>query len=136
MKITGAGALALASVLAGCGVGGIGKEAAPKEITGSITLAAYDGYFGDSSGVCIGKGGYDDLRGGANVVVKDGKGAIIGSSKLGTGSRVVNVGCQFPINVSVPDSDFYVLEVSHRGEQTYSRADMEAKGYRVLLTIG
>jgi hypothetical protein len=36
----------------------------------------------------------------------------------------------------VPDADFYTVEVSHRGQISFSKADLEAKGWTAELTLG
>jgi hypothetical protein len=38
--------------------------------------------------------------------------------------------------VDAEDADFYSVEVSHRGEITYSRDELEAAGWSIDLTLG
>ncbi|WP_155855285.1 hypothetical protein [Actinotalea ferrariae] len=44
--------------------------------------------------------------------------------------------CTFPFTVDVPDSDFYSIEVAHRGKVNFSRQDLEAEGWVVALSVG
>ena len=90
--------------------------------------------------LCRGTGGYDDVREGAQVVVKDGGGKIIASTSLSSGKAArpdYTWRCQFDFAIQdVPKADFYQVEVSHRGALTYSRQDMEERGWFVALTLG
>lgn len=89
---------------------------------------------------CSGRDGYDDLTAGAQVVVSDAEGTIIGSDHLEPGVRVEiedSVFCQFTFSVKVsPGENFYTVEVSDRGELTYSRADLETANWTVDLELG
>jgi hypothetical protein len=80
---------------------------------------------------------------GASVTVKDGKGALIATGSLqagDSGAALVlgqSVTCDMPFEVTnVPDADFYQVEVSHRGAITYSKADLESKGWIVSFSLG
>lgn len=86
---------------------------------------------------CAGSGGYSDIRDGASVTVRDEDGTIIGTAALGggilTGARV----CRFLFRVpELPAAAFYAVEVSHRGEQRYSREQLEERMWVVALTLG
>lgn len=94
-----------------------------------------------SASGCYGRGGYDDIRGGARVTVKNEKGTLIGTGSLESGTWTNlgggTTGCVFPFTVAdVKDADFYQVEVSHRGGLTYSKADLEAKGWVVEASLG
>lgn len=52
---------------------------------------------------CAGSGGYNDIRGGAQVTVKDGKGEILRTTSLGEGVGVKSAG-GFGIGGLVPVS--------------------------------
>lgn len=81
-------------------------------------------------------GGYDDIRDGADVTVKDGAGELLGTGVL-TGGTATDVGVTFAFTVEgVPDSDFYQVEVSHRGALSYSRAELEDAGWVVEASLG
>lgn len=107
-------------------------------ITGSIELQ--EGMLSPRDN-CSGQGGYDDLTEGAQVVVKDGDGNVIGTGRLDAGRSVEAIAgtmwfCTFDFSVEVPaDRPFYVIEVSHRGELTYSLADMQENDWTLSLTL-
>lgn len=91
--------------------------------------------------------GYSDIRTGAPVVVQDGSGDVIATTSLEEG-RTIDAGpieflpggrlylCQWRFTVSIPDAEFYVVEVSHRGGRTYSRAELAASNWTVELSLG
>jgi len=82
------------------------------------------------------------MTAGAPVVVKDSTGKIIAQGSLGQGTHPIGqqyatVICTFPITVKdVPDSDFYSISVGHRGDVPHTRAELEASGWNVVLTLG
>lgn len=68
---------------------------------------------------CSGRGGYDDLAGGAAVTVYDASGAIVGTGELAPGQVQKGVACQFDFAVKdLPKCKFYQVEVAHRGKVT------------------
>jgi hypothetical protein len=79
--------------------------------------------YGD--GQCAGDGGYDDIRGGAQVLIRDGDGTAIAKGSLEPGELEDAVTCVFPF--MVPDvpviEGLYSIEVSHRGEIMFSRQE-------------
>lgn len=75
-------------------------------------------------------GGFSDIVQGTQVMVQDGSGEIIGSSTL-AGGHLNEQGCTFTFRVTVPDTNFYQITVSHRGALTYSREEMLANGWHV-----
>lgn len=75
-------------------------------------------------------GGFDDMHAGAQVTVTDGNSNVIATSEITSGTLDVH-GCHFTYGVDVPDADFYRITVSHRGELTYSRTDLESRGWQV-----
>lgn len=99
--------------------------------------------------VCRGTGGFDDIREGAQVVVRDETDSIIGTSRLGAGVAVnvrtypdsfgiiyASADCQFPFEVTeVPTAKFYSIEVTHRGGVTFSPAELDAKGWKVAMEV-
>ncbi|MEY2422810.1 MAG: hypothetical protein QOI95_2877 [Acidimicrobiaceae bacterium] len=135
--------IAATVLLAACGGGG-GGGSATRTLTGDVTLYDLDMISDQVGGPCTGQGGFNDLRDGAPVVVKDGAGKIVATGQLGAGKRIgvngattVSTECRFPVTVSgIPASDFYQVEVSRRGAQTYSLADLETATWQVHLTIG
>lgn len=100
-------------------------------ITGSMTLTS--GYTGYSP--CAGKGGYADIRAGAQVVITDSAGATIAIGSLDAGS-VDGRGCVLPFSVpNVPaGKGFYGIEVSHRGGLKYEEAEFSTRN--LDLTLG
>lgn len=90
---------------------------------------------------CSGSRGYEDLTGGAQVVVRDQAGTIVGSSRLDDGGIVLLGGdlpaCILPFTVpGVATSTHYTVEVSHRGGVTYSHDDLVRSDWFVELTVG
>jgi hypothetical protein len=107
-------------------------------ITGSITLYdsdAYDYYYDDGDS-CSGETGYGDIDEGTDVKIKDSSGDLIGSSSLESG--IIDDGtCVFEFTVSdVADASYYSVEVSYRGDLSYSKSEMEDKDWDVDLTLG
>lgn len=129
--------VALALVLTACG----GTAATPEpteagqDITGTFALHAQSGQF---SGACEGTGGYSDIAAGMNITLEDGEGNVLGTSRFSNGQASEDRQlCEFTFGFEdVPNADFYVLNAGDRGEQTYSRADMEAMDWDVALEIG
>lgn len=118
----------------------------PSEVTlsmrGTITMPEY-GSAGDASNFeaigdrsCQGTGGYEDMTRGASVTVYDSSGKVIGTAGLLPGVRKGEqpvFRCEWAFEVTdLPESDFYQVEVSHRGRSTVQRDGMEA----VALTLG
>lgn len=114
-------------------------------IRGDLRLHVAGGWF-KSQTTCSGTTGYDDVRAGAQVTVADAKGKTIAVGTLGDGrtdefstdsSGLYRETCVFPLKVTgVPDSDFYSVEVAHRGELTYPKKKLEKAKWRVHLTLG
>lgn len=110
-------------------------------ITGSITLYGTDVWEfagSNSSSPCKGEGGYNDVSEGAQVLVRDGEGGILATGHLLAGASLgERTNCVFMFSVSnVGNAAFYAIEVSHRGELTYSAAEMEGMDWRVSFTLG
>jgi hypothetical protein len=100
-------------------------------IHGSITIA---GLWNGPGEVCRTSGGYDDIKAGTQVTVTDAAGKVIALGDLDAGVSS-KTGCEFDFSVTgVPDgSDFYSVEVAHRGELRYTRADLNSP---LSLTLG
>lgn len=84
---------------------------------------------------CRGLNGYADFRAGMPVVAKDQAGAIVATAATEF-AKVDGSDCVLKFALTVPDAPFYSLEAGHRGAITYSRADLDAKGWKVALTLG
>lgn len=51
-------------------------------------------------------------------------------------TRTYGQGCRFPFTAVIGDAgDFFSVEVAHRGKVNFSRADLEATGWRVELSL-
>jgi hypothetical protein len=91
---------------------------------------------------CSGKDGFDDMRSGTQVLVKESSGKVIAQGALRGGShpagaKYASVICEFPFTVdNVPDSDFYLISVGKRGEISHTRHEMEASGWTAGFTLG
>ncbi|RZS33883.1 hypothetical protein EV193_11033 [Herbihabitans rhizosphaerae] len=89
---------------------------------------------------CYGTKGYDDIHGGAQVVVYDAAGVVLGVGKLDSGIWDYSVdGYYRPCKLSftiigVPAQDLYQIEVTRRGKIVVSRA--QAESGNVHLTLG
>jgi hypothetical protein len=88
---------------------------------------------------CAGAGGFDDIRTGLGVVVRNEDGTTIGSGSL-TQEGIDDAGsedhCVFAFSVEVPAAEFYSIEVGNRGELTFSAAEMEEQDWRVSFELG
>lgn len=79
-------------------------------------------------------GGYEDLKAGAEVVVTGASHEVLAVTRL-VGGELTGDGCTFAFEVEVPESDFYNVEVTHRGEISYSASDLERAGWFVSLEV-
>lgn len=87
---------------------------------------------------CAGRGGYDDIRAGTDVVVYGPQDETVGLGRLspGTGSGSTDhPTCVFTFTVpNVPvGKQFYSIEVAHRGKLHYTEAQLHAD---LHLTLG
>ena len=110
-------------------------------ITGTFTLYDDDLFVvtgdGPLKGGCWGQGGYDDIRIGLDVIIKDGTGTIIAKGELWPGKKTDRNECTFPFYVSgVPSADFYEIEVGRRGSLVFSRSEMDYNGWQAHLQLG
>lgn len=133
MKMTGATVLALV-LLAGCGSSSSGRanDEDAFDVTGTLLLS--NGSFNHTGPVCQGKGGYDDIQAGADVVIRNGSGDKIALGSLEPGDYSTH-GCEFAFVVEdVPraEQDIYSVEVTHRGEINFT----EAESAVLALTLG
>jgi hypothetical protein len=113
--------------------------AATYTLTGEITLYGRDHSRYVTAPACVGVGGYDDLRPGTGVTVRNQDGTIIATGALagGVAPPTARSHCTFSFTVSdVPYSPFYSVEVSHRGELAYSFEELEEMGWHVALALG
>lgn len=95
------------------------KSAKTMDVVGNITLT--DGVLNVDGVQCAGRGGYDDIRPGAQVVVTDAAGSTIALGEL-RGGHFEGTSCVLEFTVrGVPTGQaFYGVEVSHRGRLQYT----------------
>jgi hypothetical protein len=88
---------------------------------------------------CFGDAGFDDIRAGADIRALDEAGNVVGLGRLSTGALTdaepVRV-CQFSWTMEIDDAEFYAFEVANRGGPSFTRAELEALGWNVELSIG
>lgn len=79
-------------------------------------------------------GGFSDLTVGAQVVVENEGGLVLATSEL-RGGTLNKRGCVFHWQAVVPAAKFYRVSITHRGELTYSREQLERDGWRVTSKL-
>ena len=131
------GALVLAGVFLFVACGGGGSTT--HTISGTVTLT--DDTIRGPEDDCYGGGGYDDLRRGAGVVIRNGSGETlqVGSLKRGTSIDTdgYRVQCKFRFKLEdIDDAKFYSIEVAGRGEVEYSKTRLEDDDWIAHLSIG
>jgi hypothetical protein len=108
-------------------------------VRGSLNLI--DSRIGGTPNNCYGTGGYDDIQAGMSVTVRDGNGNILATGKTGSGFQPGNseysiVQCIFEFQIdNVPKSDFYSIEVQHRGELNFSFEELQKKNWEVSFSL-
>lgn len=146
------GTVLLVAVLFGCGESsrdaqgggpGPGQAADSVSISGRLRLAPSGSpaspNFKFDAGVCYGVNGYDDIREGLQVVVRDAASVIVGTGALRrqTGADADYSACVLVWSISrVPQSDFYSIEVGRRGEIIYSYAELKRNDFVADATLG
>jgi hypothetical protein len=135
--MTEAPGFAAAVLLAAIGVGayfGITHYTKSKPFTlhGTLTLHGATSVIPGTG--CQGKGGYQDIGPGAAVTVTDESGSLLAKGKLERGSEYPEF-CVMGFDVDgVPaGKKFYKVEVSHRGQMSYTEAEARR---RVDLQLG
>jgi hypothetical protein len=112
----------------------LSEEAKGRSVTGTFVLT--DGDSLNFGGNCAGTGGYSDISSDTQVVIKDGAGKVLGVSSLGTGTAS-GKDCTFNwIIDELPKADFYIVEAGRRGSLTFSRSELEARGWHVASSLG
>lgn len=130
--------LAVVVVAAVAGIFLLTRDSSPEShsITGLLTLTDTDEFWTEGD-ACEGSGGYGDIREGAQVTVKDGNGTTLATSNLLEGVASNAFDCDFAFALpDVPEAEFYAVEVSHRGEITSSRRELEDNNWFVGLSLG
>jgi len=116
--------------------------AAPRtiNISGTLTLARPGFVWDSTTSTCTGQNGYDDIHGGAQVVVTNPAGVTVAIGHLGDGEPMsdpgatIAYGCALPFSVTAPAGlGFYGVEISHRGRVQYGEKDVQQA---LSLTLG
>lgn len=105
-----------------------GREPERFVVLGAITLEDSITTYGLPDGFeCAGEDGYKDIGPGAAVTVTDESGTLLAKGAIETSSGGSS-GCWLDFTVSgVPrGKSFYKVEVSHRGELTYTESEVES----------
>ncbi len=123
-------ALVLAAIgaLSGCGHSTF-------DVTGRLVLASESPGEWEEDESCSGSGGYDDIESGAQVIVYDNKDTKLATASLGEGVALTSMACRFTFTVhDVPaqDADLYGIEVTSRGQITFSQEQADDVG----MTLG
>ena len=156
MKTVTAVIIALALGLAACSSSG-------DTLKGTVLLTDMDGGMGAWDD-CEGNGGYSDMSDGVNVSIEDQDGRAVGASSLQNISEadlsqlaedsdfagdsaeealelledLEGLVCAFTFEADdVESSEIYVITIgSKRGEQSYTRKQLEERNWWVSLSIG
>lgn len=100
------------------------------------TFSLIDSDLSGSDDNCYGTGGYSDIQTSMPVTIRDGQNKILATGKTGNGQLQGPVTCQFEFEVdSVPKSDFYSVEIGHRGELNYSFEELQDKNWEIGLSL-
>ncbi len=89
-----------------------------------------------SSATCLGRGGYDDISPGTQIIVRDQSDDIVGVGHLEMSIESSDTRCVFMFYVEVPKATFYAVSATGRDGLVYAFDDLEASGWRVDLTLG
>ncbi|MGX1565615.1 hypothetical protein [Streptomyces sp. NPDC055506] len=105
----------------------------PFSTDGTLTVAGIGAGL-EPEELCSGTGGYSDIDFGTQVNVTD-AGTLVAVGSLGFGEKT-ELGCEFPFTVGdiAPGSNFYTVEISHRGGLTQTEDELRAGG--LAFTLG
>lgn len=107
-------------------------------VYGSLEMSIADTTYDSTGRTCAGDGGYDDIRAGAQVVVTDADGGTVALGELSQGrmdGSAPYATCQWRFTVAdVPaGAGFYGVEVTHRGEMTFTEQELRSP---ISLSLG
>ena len=133
-------------VLGACGDGDDEGRTAQRTLTGTV-LVRHEALIYGVGQSCTGTEGFSDIRSGTPVTVRDEANKILAVGQLGASRSILvppvrrgdleRTNCEFDFSVGpIPDRPFYQVEVANRGPLSYSRADLETKGWRLELSLG
>lgn len=122
-------------------------------ITGTLVIKEW--IYGVEGQSCSGENGYEDIKAGKQILVKNNKGEILGTGELDQGKGVktllseeleqkaIEAGlgtplmCKFPITIeNVPQADFYTFEIGRRGGITYTAKQLEQQDWKIEFRLG
>lgn len=105
-------------------------------IEGVFTLITDEGL--TKGAECEGPPPYDDLRGGAPVIVRNEAGEEIGRGTLAAGRAsegtfgATTPNCEFPFQIDdLPDAESYTIAINHVDDQTLTGAELEDQSWMV-----
>jgi len=105
-------------------------------LQGTLTLTDKNAQF-EKGKPCSGDGGYNDIREMADVKIRNGSDDIIAVSQLQEGEAIDSSTCKFSYVVNnVPRTSIYQIEVSDRGNLTYSYDKLKSGDFTVDSTLG
>ena len=107
------------------------SRASTFDVAGTLTLTDRDGFhaYGRRAGAdCTGDSGYDDIREGVAVLIRNSRGEQIALGRLGAGYLTEKMSsyvarCEFAFSIPgvEEDGEIYSVEVGHRGEVPFER---------------
>jgi hypothetical protein len=125
------------------------NEPGPHLLAITFTLNDTDGGVRITSDGCHGTGGFSDVEPGMTATITDAKGTIIGTGDLlaaedlastqpklnlgGNSSSSCHLAALVPLK---GDTDFYQVEIGHRGKTSYSKDELASRGWQVDLSLG
>lgn len=123
-------------LVAGLALSGCTPEPETFTISGTIQVTSSDLLGGKEGEPCTAEDGYDDIRAGVPILVStDNDGTVAkGSLNAGVGTPATVNGttyggfyCTFAFSLDgLPDTDeFYTVKIANRGEQVYSRQELQ-----------
>lgn len=106
-------------------------------LTGQLELISSDmGINGDE---CYGTNGFNDIMGQIPIIIKNESGTVIATGETEAGKQPKEhsaVRCIFNFRVeNIPKSFFYSVEIGQRGSKTYSRQQLEDKGWDLSFVL-
>lgn len=107
------------------------------EVSGYFVLLGDSESVVSGNGGCEGARGYDDIHPSAQVVVRNESGTVLATTALGEGTHLDTNTCIYEFTLdSLPRAQFYSIEISRRGELTYSREELEANDWMFEASLG
>ena len=101
-------------------------------VKGSLTVPIDDPDATEVGSTCLGQGGFDDIAGGAQIVIKDDKGERVAVGRLDNGKVEEHssglpglLSCRFPYSIpDVPDDgDIYTISIGSRDDYSFKKSE-------------